>query len=195
MTQDTEQDTKPMQIDRRRVLAGSAAMLSFLTWSPEIRAMALEETLIINRTALPVREATSPLSFDLFYDLSRYITARSELNQSAALELFEYFRKEEWGWFIAARVYTNIRKELKITTVSVPEILSKNRFPELDQWYCRHILDAWYEGMYRYDGSEVRLIYDKALMWTVLEDVLPVQGLSDKEYGYWEEPPEGVSVE
>lgn len=178
-----------MNIDRRQVLAGAAAMLPFLTWSPEALAKALDETQIINRTAVPVREATSPLEFDLFYDLSRFITARSELDRDAAQLLFEHFAREEWGWFIAARVYANTREKLKITTGSVPEILSRNQLPELDQWYCEHILDAWYEGMYRYEGSEIRVIYKDALMWTLVDDVLPVQGLSDKPYGYWGERP------
>ena len=185
-----------MEIGRRQVVkGGAAAFLLALSLSPVARAAAIEQTVRITATASPVRAAEKPLAFELFYDLSRYVTARAALDRDVARELHAHFRQEEWGWKIAARIYADFRAQLSNGAGSVPEILSRRQLPDLDQWYCEHILDAWYEGMYRYDGSEVRVVYKDALMWSVVEDVLAVQGLSDKEYGYWEEPPEGVGVE
>lgn len=57
--------------------------------------------------------------------------------------------------------------------------------PDLEQWFAEHMLDAWYEGFYRYDGQEVRLAYGKAFMWDAVSDFIPIQGMSDAPYGYW----------
>lgn len=179
-----------MGIGRRGfVVGGSAAFIVSLTCSPEARAAALGETRLINRDAVAAAEAASPLDFDLFYDLSRYITARAQLDRSVARRLHAHFREEEWGHVIAARAYEALRRETADGTRSGPDVLAARRFSDLDQWYCEHILDAWYEGMYRYEGSEVRVIYEEALMWTLVDDVLPVRGAADTEYGFWGEPP------
>ena len=83
----------------------------------------------------------------------------------------------------------DVQAEAPIGNGSAPEILAAEELPHLDQWYCEHILDAWYEGFYRYDGGEVRVLYEDALMWTLVDDVLPIRGLSDRPYGFWGEPP------
>ena len=171
------------------VLGGSAAILSALTLSPTAQAAALEQTLRINRTAGPAAAARKPLAFELFYDLSRYVTARADLDVDAARDLHEHFAAEEWGHVIAARVYANLRTATSDGTASGPAVLAARTFDDLDQWYCEHILDAWYEGMYRYDGLELRVLYEDALMWTPVADALPVAGLSDRDYGFWTERP------
>lgn len=174
---------------REALVQGSCAALALIVGTAEGRAAAREQTAIIARSAVPVRPETKPLAFDLFYDLSRYITAKATLDTALANLHFEYFRREEWGWVTAARLYARIHDELRNGLGSVPELLAANKLPQLEQWYAQHIFDAWYEGFYRYDGAEVRVTFANALMWKVVEDMVPVLGHSDREYGYWAEPP------
>ena len=180
-----------MAIDRRQIVIGAASVaLSSLFATPLALAAAREQTLIINSTAIAVKSGSAPWKFDLFFDLSRYITARSELDQETAQLHFEQFRREEWGWANAARLYSKLRDALDKGAASVPEFLATGQLSDLDQWFAQHILDAWYEGFYRYDGAEIRVTFEKALMWEVVNDIVPVQGLSDAEYGYWSKRPQ-----
>jgi hypothetical protein len=177
-------------IDRRQLILGcSPAILTLLLGTVTARAAAKEQTSIIRQSAIPVRPPKKPFDFDLFYDLSRYISARSELDRRVARMHFEYFRMEEWGWQTAAKLYAIINSELSNGLSSVPELMARRALPDLEQWFAQHILDAWYEGFYRYEGAEVRVTFEDALMWGVVEGIVPVQGLSTAEYGFWAEPP------
>jgi hypothetical protein len=177
-------------INRRQTLAnGSCALLAMLVGTAAARSAAREETSLIRQSAIAPREARKPLDFELFYDLSRYITARSQLDRRVAQLHFEYFRREEWGGVTAARLYAVIQSELDTGLASVPELLAARKLPELEHWYAQHVLDAWYEGFYRYDGAEVRVTFADALMWKAVEGIVPVQGMSEAEYGFWAEPP------
>jgi len=185
-----------LAIDRRQMVIGATSVaLTSLFASPLALAAAREQTLIINSTAIPVEPGSKPWKFDLFFDLSRYITARSELDMKTAQLLFEQFRREEWGWANAARLYSKLRDALSMGAASVPDFLIDGQLSDLDQWFAQHILDAWYEGFYRYEGTEIRVTYEKALMWEAVRDVVPVQGLSDAEYGYWSKRPQNGDLE
>jgi hypothetical protein len=179
-----------LEVDRRHLLSGAvAALIAAMVRSPAARASMSEATQIITLTAIPAGEPVQPYPFVLFYDLSRYLTVRVDLDHALARDHFEYFRKEEWGWTNAAKLYQTLRRELEAGTGSAPELLMSGRLSKLDQWFAQHILDAWYEGFYRYDGQEIRITYDRAMMWDAVRDFVPVQGLSDGEYGYWAVPP------
>ena len=174
---------------REALIQGTCATLAMVLGTVESRATAREQTAIIARSAIAVRPESRPLPFDLFYDLSRYVTARSTLDAKVANLHFEHFRREEWGWVTAARLYALIDNELRNGLASVPELLVANKLPQLEQWYAQHLFDAWYEGFYRYDGAEVRVTFADALMWRAVEGIVPVLGHSDREYGFWAEPP------
>lgn len=179
-----------MPVDRRKIIVGIAAtVFASVVCSPSALAKASEQTQIIHSTSIPVTQGSAPWDFDLFYDLSRYITARSDLDPKVARTLFAEFRKEEWGWSIAAKLYANLRRALDNGFASGPEFLASGQLSELEQWFAEHILDAWYEGIYRYDGSEIRVVFEDALMWEAVEGIVPVQGLSDAEYGHWGKRP------
>lgn len=154
-----------------------------------------DETRLINSTAISPGEPIQPYPFELFYDLSRYLTVRAKLNRDLAHFHFGYFREEEWGWTNAARFYATLRQELGNGIESAPELLMSGRLSPFDLWFARHILDAWYEGFYRYEGKETRVTYDRALMWEAVRDFVPVQGLSDAQYGYWAKPPQLREIE
>lgn len=180
-----------MSIDRRQVLNGALASLAAaLLAAPGARASLRDKTQAISVTAIPPGEPIKPYPFELFYDLSRYLTVRVDLDRELARSHFAYFSQEEWGWTNAAKLYALLRHELDAGTGSAPELLMSGRLPDLEQWFAEHMLDAWYEGFYRYDGKEVRLTYDKALMWDVVSDFVPIQGLSDAPYGYWAQRPQ-----
>jgi hypothetical protein len=184
-------DDLPTGIDRRQTVVGIAAfLLAALVRSPAARASMREKTQVITSTAISPGEPIKPYPFELFYDLSRYLTVEVNLDRALAQTHFEYFRKEEWGWTNAANLYALLRRELETGMGSAPELLMSGRLSKLDQWFAQHILDAWYEGFYRYDGMEVRVSYDTAMMWDAVRDFVPVQGLSDGEYGYWAVAPQ-----
>ena len=183
-------------IDRRQVLTGTAALIvAAMVQSPAARASMREKTKAIASTAIAAGEPIKPYPFQLFYDLSRYLTVRVELDRELAYTHFDYFRQEEWGWTNAAKFYATLRRELDSGIVSAPELLLSGRLSAFDQWFARHILDAWYEGFYRYEGREIRVTYEKALIWDVVRDLVPVQGLSDRQYGYWATPPKLREIE
>src|SRR5262245_17391586 len=97
--------TREAEMNRREALVqGSCAALAMLLGTAEARAAAREQTAVIARSAIPVRPESKPLPFDLFYDLSRYITANATLDTKVANLHFEHFRREEWGWVTAARL-------------------------------------------------------------------------------------------
>jgi len=98
-------------------------------------------------------------------------------------------------WSIAAKLYAKLRKALDTGFVSAPEFLASGQLNELEQWFAEHILEAWYDGIYRYDGSEIRVTFEGALMWDAVEGIVPVQGLSDAEYGYWGKRPDFIEIE
>jgi hypothetical protein len=184
-------DDRPAAIDRRQALAGvTALLLAATTRSPAARASMREKTQIITSTAIAPGEPSKPYPFELFYDLSRYLTVQVDLDSASAKTLFEYFRKEEWGWTNAAKLYATLRRELEAGMGSAPELLMARRLSKLDQWFAEHMLGAWYDGFYRYDNQEIRVAYDKAMMWEAVRDFVPVQGLSDAEYGYWSVAPQ-----
>lgn len=179
-----------MSIQRRQILlAGGSLALAALPGISLSMAEARSRTSLISATAIPTPEARAPLQFELFYDLSRYITLNVDLDRGLAQRHFENFSNEEWGWKIAARVYVLIREAIARGVRSAPDFLDSGELSDLDQWYAQHVLDAWYEGIYRYDGKEIRVTYEDALMWHAVKDIFPVQGLSDAAYGYWHEPP------
>lgn len=185
-----------MPVDRREIIVGlAAAVCASIVNSPSALAKAREQTLIIKSASIPATKGSAPWKFDLFYDLSRYITARSDLDPEIARLHFEEFRKEEWGWSIAAKLYAKLRKALDTGFVSAPEFLASGQLNELEQWFAEHILEAWYDGIYRYDGSEIRVTFEGALMWDAVEGIVPVQGLSDAEYGYWGKRPDFIEIE
>ena len=180
-----------MSIDRRRVLNGAlAGFAALLLAAPGARASMREKTQAISATAIAPGEPTKPYPFELFYDLSRYLTVRVDLDRDLARDYFEHFNREEWGWTNAAKLYAILRRELASGTSSAPELLMSKSLSEFDQWFAEHMLDAWYDGFYRYDGQEVRLTYEKAFMWDAVSDFLPVQGLSAAAYGYWAVAPQ-----
>ena len=158
--------------------------------SPAARAAMRDKTTAITRTAIPPGEPVKPYPFALFYDLSRYLTLRVDLDRQLAHLHFENFRREEWGWMNAARIYAALRRDLDQGIVaSAPEMLMRGGLDATERWFVQHMLDAWYEGFYRYEGAEIRVTYDKALMWDAVSDIVPVQGLSGAEYGYWSSAP------
>ena len=178
---------------RRSLIAGAGlSLLLAVLRSPSAIAAMRGETALIDLTAIAPPLEAEPLPFSLFFDLSRYLTARSQLDDAFARALFERFRKETWGWAQAARLYGLIRRELAAGTGSAPELLASHRLPPSEQWYGEHLVDAWYDGIYRYENREERVGYDKALMWQAVGDILPVQGLSDRVYGYWADLPAGT---
>jgi hypothetical protein len=173
-------------IDRRHAMAGGAAALfAALIRSPAAAARLRDVTQTILSTAVLPGEPVKPWPFELFYDLSRFVTVRAELDRDLALAHFAHFEKEEWGWTNAAKFYATLRRELAAGTGSAPELLMSGRLSAFDKWFAQHILDAWYEGFYRYEGAELRVTYEKALMWDSVRGLVPVQGLSGAEYGYW----------
>lgn len=183
-----------MPIDRRQVLTGmtTAFLVGFLG-SPRALADAREQTRIIGQSAVAPAKAAPPLDFDLFYDLSRYVTARSGLDRRTARLHHEAFRNEQWSWANAARLYAAIRDAVASDMASAPELMLSGRLDRVDQWFAEHLLETWYTGWYHFEGVSRRLTYEHALMWQVVDDFMPIQGLSDAEYGSWarQPPPEG----
>ncbi len=179
-----------MVVDRRSILqGGSATVLAMLCGNAPARAASREQTALISRSALRTPKTQAPLEFDLFFDLSRYITARSELDKAVAREHFHHFSQEEWGWKIAGELYTQLQDALQDGVGSMPELMMGGTLSDLHQWYAQHVLDAWYEGIYRYDGAETRVTLENALMWDDVRGIVPVQGLSSEDYGYWGKKP------
>lgn len=164
-------------------------MLAVLCGSAPARAASEAQTALISRSALKSPKAEPPLEFDLFFDLSRYITARSELDTTVARQHFHHFSQEEWGWKTAGEVYTQLQEALANGIGSMPELMTGGTLSDLHQWYAQHVLEAWYEGIYRYDGAETRVTLEHALMWSDVRGIFPVQGLSDADYGFWGEKP------
>lgn len=187
---DKYQEKRASAIDRRQtILLGTSAGLSWLLRSAESKAESSDQTQKIQSTAIAPRPPQRPLDFELFFDLSRYITARADLKRSTAMLHFPYFAKEEWGWFIAGNLYSRFADELSQGIPSIPHLMGSGKLSQLDQWYAQHILDSWYEGFYRYEGREVRVTYVEALMWKAVEGFLPIQGHSDLPYGFWADAP------
>lgn len=175
-----------MKVDRRQVLSGAAATaFAAVVASPAALAAARDATELIRSTAGRPGKAAPPLDFGLFYDLSRFVTARVELDRDLARALFDLFRQEEWAWANAASLYGIIHDELKTGIGSAPELLARGWLSDGDLWFGQHVLEAWYEGFYRFEGREIRVTYEGALMWEAVAGIVPVQGLSDAEYGYW----------
>ncbi len=177
-------------ITRRTILqtTGSAALLGFFPFHIS-RADAIRQTGLIRATAIKSVEPKKPFDFQLFYDLSRYVCARADLDRNVAQLHHKHFAAEEWGWTNGAKLYALIEKELAAGVASVPELMLSGKLSDFDQWYARHLLDSWYEGIYRYEGRELRVTYADALMWKAAEGLVPLQGLSQEEYGFWASPP------
>ena len=60
---------------------------------------------------------------------------------------------------------------------------------DLEKWFLHHIITTWYLGIYYHDKRTERVLYEDALMWDAVSDMVPAAGFSTGEYGYWENPP------
>ena len=182
-------------IRRRQVLAagGAAAIVGLLAGSVVLSRASKETKKVLNE-ALPEITANDPLDFEVFLALSRLVTGWADLDRDVAALHYEVFSEEPWAAKHVNDLYALLLDKLQGTAAadSALALLQKGDLDGANDWFARHLLTTWYLGIYYHERQTTRVTYEGALMWRVVEDVAPIPGMSDLEYGYWLNPPEGA---
>lgn len=155
---------------RRQLLKGLTAVLGL----PVYQSVGLAGTLDV---------ATSEsIPFDRFVVFSRNVTGYRQLNLEMAKSLFDIFSAEPWGIDHLKRVHD------KLTSGSHGhDILAS--LDKGEHWFLGHFLTTWITGIYYHSSGNQMVSYEHALMYEAFENIRPIPGLSEQEFGFWSKPP------
>lgn len=184
-------DDMKAQPSRRDVVLGVAVgFYGSILASTAAKAGFLDETRKILRGKLSSAGA-GKVSFEVFYGLSKLVTGRSKLSRDIAQDMFPFFMEEPYGPKHIAETYARILNGLSDPQLpkTVPELLAMGYLNSAETWFADHVLTTWYLGIYYHERLVKRLTYEGSLMWEAVADLVPIQGFSDKEHGYWAKPP------
>lgn len=169
------------EASRRKVLAALAA----LALSPAIPRLAF---------AAP-KDAVVAVAddLDLFIRLSAIVTGVEHLDRDTAARILELIRAEPWGKEHLAQIGAKLLPSGKPLPPTREKLLNPERFNEGERWFVGHLLTTWFTGVYYHQQGNHVVTYRNALMHVALEDVRPVPGHCNGNFGFWSEPPAGVT--
>lgn len=179
-------------ISRRSVTSGIAAGIfgTFLSSKSVLAGFIGENSLTLGSINLIDEVSDLPVA-EQFWLLSRFVTGRDDLERSLTDRLYPYFENEPWGnrhiGITLSRSIAGLNEERLPNTV--PELFDANVYLEGEAWFLEHLLTTWYLGIYYHERLTQRVLYEDALMWDTVSDMVPVAGFSNMEYGYWTKPP------
>jgi D-sorbitol dehydrogenase-like protein len=154
-------------------------------------ALAGETARILERPLPAVDDRARP-SLDVFVALSQLITCRPRLDRASAQKMYPLFLEEPWGPKHIATAYEELVRLLAKApgACSAPQLIAAGALPEGETWFCGHVLETWYLGIYYHERLKVRVLYEEALMWEAVRDFAGVPAVTGGVPGYWINPPE-----
>lgn len=177
-------DLRPaINAKRRRLLASLAALFvcSTLPWAAFAAA---------TKGAGVVAE-----DLDAFIRLSEIITGAKQLDRETAMQILAVIRAEPWGKEHLAQIAAKLMPSLSDSTLPTDRraLLDPKRFGDGERWFIGHLLTTWFTGIYYHQSGNRVVAYKNALMHAALEDVRPVPGHCNGVFGFWTEPPKGIT--
>lgn len=132
--------------------------------------------------------------FQAFITISVFLTGVKKLDLDIARTIFDYLQAEPWGKEHLEQITVKLSPLLMAESMVVPrwQLLHPTRFNETEHWFVQHILTTWYTGIYYFEGASQFVAYQRALMNVALQDVRPIPGFSNGDFGFWGEPPTGA---
>lgn len=136
----------------------------------------------------PEADAAGEASFAMFHALSRIVTLREHLDESAARRMYPLFMEEPWGAHHIHSTYTQLlgligqadRKQ------GIPFELTKGGLGKGQAWFADHLLTTWYLGVYYHARMPpLRVAYTEAIMFDAVAPTLPQRFVEGTGFGAW----------
>jgi len=134
-------------------------------------------------------------SFDIFRDVSHFVTLRETLDADAMQKMYDVFMEEPWAKEHAAGIHKKITSALTVNLDQKRLALKDDswKFTDGEKWFAEHLLTTWYLGIYYHqEKPEQRILYEESLMFEAIDGLLPIPFLENVGYGAWTQPPEGA---
>jgi len=125
------------------------------------------------------------VSFKAFVQYIEKIFGFNHLNVDMSREIYELIQNEPWGMNHLSRVFN------KSSGVSGEHLLAQ--LDEGEHWFLEHLLTTWLTGIYYHNRMNIVVSYEYALMHEALVSIRPVPGISTETFGFWHQPPQGMS--
>lgn len=139
--------------------------------------------------------ADGPVSNDAalnqFIRLSEVLTGTDQLDRETAGKILERLQTEPWGREHLAQITPKILGPDAPTDRQ--KLFDKTRYTEGEHWFIGHVLTTWFTGIY-YHQTNYAISYRYALMHAAIQDVRPVPGHCNGEFGFWSQPPQGAKL-
>jgi len=167
----------PADFSRRKVLVALAVMAAsqcFPSWASANSS---------------ISKPVNVDELDEFIRLSEVVTGTTQLDRDTAQKILGYLYGEPWGREHLAQIRP------KLLSADSPSdrvhLFDKSRFTEGENWFIGHLLTTWFTGIYYHQISHA-VSYRYALMHSAIEDVRPVPGHCNGNFGFWSVPPQGI---
>lgn len=131
-------------------------------------------------------------SFDIFFALSKIITARAALDEKATQKIYAVISAEPWSEAHIVSCYKKILFLLEGAALIYPPYTPTlhQQLNTDEKWFISHLLTTWYVGIYYYEAkAPMRVLYQQALMFEKLKQTYPIPFITAVGYGKWAEPP------
>jgi hypothetical protein len=139
------------------------------------------------------RESTAVADdLDVFIRLSSIVTGVERLDRETAKRIRELISAEPWGKEHLAQIGAKLLPSGQPLPATRAQLLAPERFTDGERWFIGHLLTTWFTGIYYHQRGNHVVTYRNALMHVALEDVRPVPGHCEGQFGFWSEPPAGI---
>ncbi|MDD5180138.1 MAG: sugar dehydrogenase complex small subunit [Gallionellaceae bacterium] len=168
---------------RRRLFAALGALLAY----PNLSRIAF--------AAATGKSGVVAEDLDAFIRLSEIIAGTRQLDRDTAMQILEVIRAEPWGKEHLAQIAAKLMPSLSDSPLPADRqaLLDPKRFSDGERWFIGHLLTTWFTGIYYHQSGNHVVSYKNALMHAALEDVRPVPGHCNGVFGFWSEPPQGIT--
>lgn len=174
----------------RALILGGVAISSGYAW--KVLHTSTSSSALSNFTIdLPTVE-NGNVTFDIFFALSKIITARALLDKAAAQKIYAVFIHEPWAKEHIIDCYKKLLILLDRAQLMYPPYTThiRNQLNASEKWFISHLLTTWYTGIYYHESAPTqRILYQQALMFDALSQTYPIPLVEAIGYGGWATPP------
>lgn len=119
------------------------------------------------------------------------VTCHDDLDRSVSDRLYPVFMEEPWGPKHIATAYAVIHAAVPPDGLTC-EPVHRVSLDTGEAWFVEHLVTTWYLGVYYHaERPTRRLLYEEALMFGPVADLLPIPLIEAVPYGDWSVPPAG----
>ena len=126
---------------------------------------------------LIIKDALKP-SLEVFAALCSMVTLHDKLDPTALAHMYALFMDEPWAPEHISHTYLKLAAKLNNAPAEP--------FDEGEAWFISHLLTTWYLGIYYHEQRPTqRVLYEKALMFEAVKDIVPVPLVDATGFAGW----------